>query len=89
MSKKARAYSLSKLGLEKPDNRKAFYAGWEAKEFEPRRITNEEIAAEFDRFFEFDTEDRSLVTSVSCRLFALHIARLQAKQAKNEGESCS
>ncbi len=30
MSKKCRAYSVSKLGLEKPDNRKAFYAGWDA-----------------------------------------------------------
>ena len=30
MSKKCVAFSKSKLGLEKPDNRKAFYAGWEA-----------------------------------------------------------
>lgn len=30
MSKKCRAYSESKLGLELPDNRKAFYAGWDA-----------------------------------------------------------
>lgn len=30
MSKKCRAYSESKLGLEPPDNRKAFYAGWDA-----------------------------------------------------------
>jgi hypothetical protein len=29
MSKKCKAYSVSKLGLEKPDNRKAFYAGWD------------------------------------------------------------
>ena len=30
MSKKCKAYSESKLGLEPPDNRKAFYAGWDA-----------------------------------------------------------
>jgi len=30
MSKKCRAYSESKLGLEPADNRKSFYAGWEA-----------------------------------------------------------
>lgn len=30
MSKKCRAYSESKLGLEPADNRKAFYAGWDA-----------------------------------------------------------
>ena len=30
MSKKCVAFSKSKLGLEKPDNKKAFYAGWDA-----------------------------------------------------------
>ena len=30
MSKKCRAYSESRLGLEPSDNRKAFYAGWDA-----------------------------------------------------------
>jgi len=30
MSKKCRAYSQSKLGTEALDNRKAFYAGWDA-----------------------------------------------------------
>ena len=30
MSKKCKAYSESKLGMEPPDNRKAFYAGWDA-----------------------------------------------------------
>ena len=30
MSKKCKAYSVSKLGLAAPDNRKAFYAGWDA-----------------------------------------------------------
>jgi len=29
---------------------------------------------EFDRFFEFPTEDKSQVSSVSCKLFAEHIA---------------
>lgn len=29
---------------------------------------------EFDRFFEFPTEDRSKVSSESCKLFAEHIA---------------
>lgn len=39
-------------------------------------MTRDEIAKEFDRFFEFDTEDRSTVTSVSARLFAECIAAL-------------
>jgi hypothetical protein len=30
VSKKCKAYSVSKLGLAAPDNRKAFYAGWDA-----------------------------------------------------------
>jgi len=30
MSKKCKAFSLSNLGLEPVDNRKAFYAGWDA-----------------------------------------------------------
>ena len=30
MSKKCIAFSVSKLGLESADNRKAFYAGWDA-----------------------------------------------------------
>jgi hypothetical protein len=34
MSKKCVAYSESKLGLESTDNRKAFYAGWDAAEKE-------------------------------------------------------
>lgn len=33
------------------------------------------IDAEFDRFFEFPTDDRSQVSSVSCKLFALAIAQ--------------
>jgi uncharacterized protein YcaQ len=30
MSKKCRAFSISRVGLEVPNNRKAFYSGWEA-----------------------------------------------------------
>ena len=30
MSKKCKAYSASKIGLEPADNRKAFYAGWDS-----------------------------------------------------------
>lgn len=41
-------------------------------------MTRDEIAKEFDRFFEFDKEDRSTVTSVSARLFAERIAALVA-----------
>jgi len=33
------------------------------------------IEEEFDRFFEFPTDDRTHVTSTSAKLFALHIAR--------------
>jgi hypothetical protein len=33
------------------------------------------IDAEFDRFFEFPTDDKSQVSSVSAKLFALHIAQ--------------
>lgn len=39
-------------------------------------MTRDEIAKEFDLFFEFDTEDRSTVTSVSARLLAERIADL-------------
>ena len=35
MSRKCRAFSKSKLGIEPADNRKAFYAGWEAALAEP------------------------------------------------------
>ena len=47
MSKKCKAFSISKLGLEPPDNRKAFYAGWDAAlenmEKEWVGLTDEEI----------------------------------------------
>lgn len=36
------------------------------------------VAAEFDRFFEFTTDDRSIVTSTSAKLFAEHIAAAAA-----------
>jgi hypothetical protein len=35
MSRKCRAFSASKLGLEPADNRKAFYAGWDAALVQP------------------------------------------------------
>jgi hypothetical protein len=34
MSKKCKAFSQSYLGLEEPNNRKAFYNGWEAAKSE-------------------------------------------------------
>jgi hypothetical protein len=40
MSRKCRAFSTSKLGLEPADNRKAFYAGWEAALAEPVKAMN-------------------------------------------------
>lgn len=39
------------------------------------------IESEFDKFFEFDTEDKIVVLSVSCRLFAEHIAQCVVEQA--------
>lgn len=49
-------------------------------------MTRDDIAKEFDRFFEFDTDDRSTVTSTSARLFAEHIAR---KAINAEREQCA
>lgn len=40
MSKKCKAYSESKLGMEPPDNRKAFYAGWDAAMLETDELLN-------------------------------------------------
>ena len=46
-------------------------------------FTPERIKAEADAFFEWDGEDRSLVTTTSCLLFAQHIAGLmQARSAQ-------
>ena len=38
--------------------------------------TSIDIDKEFDKFFKFNTNDRSIVTSVSCKLFAKHIVDL-------------
>ncbi len=38
-------------------------------------MKSEDIEAEFDKFFEFPEENRSIVTSVSAKLFAQHIAK--------------
>lgn len=35
-----------------------------------------DIDAEFEKFFEFPTDDRSAVSSVSCKLFARHVAEM-------------
>jgi len=43
MSRKCKAFSQSKLGLEAPDNRKAFYAGWDAAKSEWDDITTPEL----------------------------------------------
>ena len=44
-------------------------------------FTPERIKAEADTFFEWDGEDRSLVTTTSCLLFAQHIAGLMQARA--------
>lgn len=49
-------------------------------------MTRDEIQKEFDKFFEFPGDDRSQVTSVSCRLFAELIARLETA---TEREACA
>lgn len=45
----------------------------------PREQLQARIQEEFDKFFEFDTEDRSFVTSVSCRLFAERMIELEKR----------
>ena len=35
--------------------------------------TRKYIEEQFDKFFEFDTDDKSTVTSTSCKLFAEHL----------------
>ena len=57
-------------------------------------MTRDEIAKRFETFFEWDTDDRSIVTSTSAKLFAEHIAGLAvaaerevcAKICENEHE---
>ena len=47
--------------------------------------TRKYIEEQFDQFFEFDTDDRSTVTSASCRFFAEHcIEQLLAVIAKKD-----
>ena len=38
---------------------------------------------EFNRFFDFPTEDKSQVSSVSCKLFAEHIAYPMERELEN------
>ena len=45
-------------------------------------MNKDQISAEFDAFFEFDTDDKRTVTSVSCKLFAqVIVGKALAKQA--------
>jgi len=44
------------------------------------------IEKEFDSFFEFDTDDKSSVTSASCKLFAEHCVGIVSDQYENEIE---
>ena len=43
-----------------------------------------EIEEMFDSFFEFPTEDKSSVTSTSCKLFAEHCVNRVSRQYQNE-----
>lgn len=45
-------------------------------------MSRDDIQDEFDRFFEFDDpSNKTVVTSVSCRLFADHVARRAVAKA--------
>jgi len=45
-------------------------------------MSRDDIQDEFDRFFEFDDPaNKTVVTSVSCRLFADHVARRAVAKA--------
>ena len=44
------------------------------------------IEEEFKSFFEFPTDDKSSITSVSCKLFAEHCVENISKQYENEIE---
>ena len=57
---------------------KAAKASQTREQKEPRSNESLNIDKEFDKFFEFETDDKSVVTSVSCKLFAKHIADLCA-----------
>lgn len=50
-------------------------------------MNREDIQREFDRFFEFDTADRRIVTSVSCRLFAEALVKMEREQCAKACES--
>ena len=43
-------------------------------------MNRDDIQREFDRFFEFDTDDRRIVTSVSCRLFAEALVKMERQE---------
>ena len=48
-----------------------------------------DIGKEFDNFFEFDTADKSQVSSTSCKLFAEHVTeslRNQLAECKKDAE---
>lgn len=49
-------------------------------------MTRDEIAKRFETFFEWDADDRSIVTSTSAKLFAEHIAGLAVAA---EREACA
>jgi hypothetical protein len=51
-------------------------------------MTLEEIEVEFDKFFEFDTENRDFVTSTSCKLFARYLLEKQ-NQKDQQAEPAS
>lgn len=44
-----------------------------------------DIEAEFNKFFEFPTDDRATVSSVSCKLFARHVVDMSRKAALTTG----
>lgn len=47
------------------------------------RNIKEFISSEFEKFFEFDAENKGMITSVSCRLFTNHVVcAVLASQAK-------
>ena len=48
------------------------------------RKTLERIEKEFESFFEFPTENKSSVTSTSCKLFAEYCVDKISKQYENE-----
>lgn len=45
-------------------------------------ISRQKVEHEFDRFFEFDTKDHSVVTSASAKLFAIKIGEIAIADAR-------